>query len=198
MNAIAPYGSTAARSHGRPGRETRPRSVTIDIHSHVAVPEAAAIVAPHLDISTIPLAFFSTPETKEINGKQEADRGSRMSGRDDGLALRLRDLDDMGIDRQLVMPPPPQCYYTVPLEISVNATRVVNDGIAAYVARRPDRFRAWARCRCPTEKKPPPNSNAGCATLASRASRCSPMSPDGSFPILDSLRSGRKPRNSER
>lgn len=140
MNAIAPYGSTAARSHGRPGRETRPRGVTIDIHSHVVVPEAAEIVAPHLDISTIPLAFFSTPETKKINAQQEADRGSRMSGRDDGLALRLRDLDDMGIDHQLVMPPPPQCYYTVPLEISVKATRVVNDGIAAYVARRPDRF----------------------------------------------------------
>ena len=52
-----------------------------------------------------------------------------------GSAERLRDLDDMGIDIQVVMPPPPQCYYTVPLDIAVKATRIVNEGIAQYVAR---------------------------------------------------------------
>ena len=30
------YEATAARRHGRPGREVRPGSVTIDVHSHVA------------------------------------------------------------------------------------------------------------------------------------------------------------------
>ena len=102
----------------RPGRETRPRSTTIDIHSHVSVPAAAAIVEPYLDVSTIPLAFFSTANTKAVNAQQEADRRSRITGRDDGLAERLRDLDDMGIDIQVVMPPPPQCYYTVPIDIA--------------------------------------------------------------------------------
>jgi aminocarboxymuconate-semialdehyde decarboxylase len=38
------------------------------------------------------------------------------------------------------MPPPPQCYYTVPLDIAVEAARIVNDGLADYVARKPDRF----------------------------------------------------------
>ena len=41
------YGPTAARQHGRPGREVRPKSTTIDIHAHVAVPEAAAFVQPN-------------------------------------------------------------------------------------------------------------------------------------------------------
>jgi len=50
------YAPTAARKHGRPGRDIRPKSTTIDIHSHVAVPAAAAFVQPHLDLSTIPLA----------------------------------------------------------------------------------------------------------------------------------------------
>jgi aminocarboxymuconate-semialdehyde decarboxylase len=140
VSAIAPYGPTAARKHGRPGRETRPRSPTIDIHSHVSVPAAAAVVAPHLDVATIPLAFFSTANTKQVNTKQELDRASRITGRDQGLAERLRDLDEMGIDIQVVMPPPPQCYYTVPLDIAVKATRIVNEGIAQYVARQPDRF----------------------------------------------------------
>jgi aminocarboxymuconate-semialdehyde decarboxylase len=104
------------------------------------VPTATAIVAAHLDISTIPLAFFSTPDTKDVNAQQEIDRASRITGRDDGLSERLRDLDDMGVDVQAVMPPPMQCYYTVPLDIAVKATRVVNEGIAEYVARKPDRF----------------------------------------------------------
>ena len=68
------YGHTAARKQGRPGRETRPPSVTVDMHSHVMVPKAAELVAPHLDWSTIPLAHFATPATQALNRKQDADR----------------------------------------------------------------------------------------------------------------------------
>jgi aminocarboxymuconate-semialdehyde decarboxylase len=130
------YEPTVARTHGKPGREVRPKGLTIDIHSHVAVPEAAEFVKPHLDLTTIPLGYFSTPDTKELNARQEADRRSRMTHYDE----RLADLEAMGIDLQLVMPPPPQCYYTVPLEIAVPATRMVNEGIADFVAGKPDRF----------------------------------------------------------
>jgi aminocarboxymuconate-semialdehyde decarboxylase len=132
------YGPTAARSHGRPGRETRPKSVTIDIHSHVGVPAAAKFVEPHLDLSTIPLAHFSNAETKALNQKQEADIRERV-----GHEHRLSDLDAMGIDMQLIAPPPPQCYYTVPLDISVKATQIVNDGIAEFCAKAPDRFKGF-------------------------------------------------------
>jgi aminocarboxymuconate-semialdehyde decarboxylase len=132
------YGPTAARSHGRPGREVRPQSMTIDIHSHVAVPAAAAYVQPHLDPSTIPLVHFATPGTKDLNRRQDGDRQSRMTEYNE----RLADLDAMGIDLQLVMPPPPQCYYTVRTDIAVTASRMVNDGVAEYVSRKPDRFLA--------------------------------------------------------
>jgi aminocarboxymuconate-semialdehyde decarboxylase len=132
------YGSTAARAHGRPGREVRPKSITIDMHSHVAVPAAAEFVKPHLDLATIPLAHFATPDTKALNQKQEADRRSRITQYDE----RLKDMDAMGVDLQLVMPPPPQCYFTVPVDIAVPAIRMVNDGIAEYVAGKPDRFTA--------------------------------------------------------
>ena len=140
MNAIQPYGPTAAREHGRPGRELRTATTTVDIHSHVAVPAAAALVRPHLDPKTIPLAHFASVDTRQVNERQEADRRSRITGLDDGLEQRLRDLDAMGIDMQVVMPPPPQLYFTVPADIAVQAMRIVNDGIAEYVARRPDRF----------------------------------------------------------
>jgi aminocarboxymuconate-semialdehyde decarboxylase len=117
------YGRTVARKHGPLGRDVRPQTVTIDIHSHVSVPEAAAHVGRYLGSSANPLALFSTPETKAVNAQQEVDRRSRMTGHNDGLSERLRDLDHMGIDIQVVMPPPPQCYYTVPIDISVKLVR---------------------------------------------------------------------------
>src|SRR3989440_3698845 len=130
------YAATAARKHGKPGREVRPKSTTVDIHSHVAIPQAAALVKPHLDMSKIPLAHFADARTKALSQKQKEDIRSRITGYDE----RLADLDAMGIDLQLVMPPPNQCYYTLPLDIAVKAARMVNDGLAEYVARKADRF----------------------------------------------------------
>jgi aminocarboxymuconate-semialdehyde decarboxylase len=132
------YGPTAARQHAKPGRDLRPSSITVDMHSHVAVPEAAAFVQPHLDLSTIPLAHYATPATQALNRKQDADRRPQMTD----LKTRLADLDAMGIDLQIVMPPPPQCYHTVRPDIAVRAATMVNDGIAAFVAQKPDRFAA--------------------------------------------------------
>src|SRR5207244_9410043 len=98
-----------------------------------------ACVTPHHDSPSVPLALCPTPETKAVNQRQEADRLARMTGLDGGLADRLRDLDQMGIDLQLVMPPPPQLYFTVPVEIAVKAMQILNDGIAEFLARTPDR-----------------------------------------------------------
>ena len=110
------YEPTAARKHGRPGREIRPRSVTIDVHSHVAIPRAAEFAKPHLAANAMPLVTFANAETKAVNQKQEADISSRAS-----LEQRLAHLDAMGLDMQVIKPPPPQCYYAVPLDIAVKA-----------------------------------------------------------------------------
>ncbi|GAC1328114.1 MAG: amidohydrolase family protein [Beijerinckiaceae bacterium] len=130
------YAPTVARAHGKPGHDVRPKSFTFDIHSHVAVPAAAQYVQPHLDPSTIPLARWQSPETRAVNVKQDGDLKTALTG----LDYRLKVLDDMGLDMQLVMPPPPQCYYTVPIEIAVRAARIVNDGVAEFVEKAPDRF----------------------------------------------------------
>ena len=133
------FGPTAARTHGRPGRVVRPSSMTIDVHSHVAVPEAASFVKPHLDLASIPLVSFATRDTRALNQQQDVDRASRMTQYDE----RLRDLEEMGVDLQVVKPLPPQCYYTVPIEIADKASRMVNDGLAEYASRHPDRFIAF-------------------------------------------------------
>jgi aminocarboxymuconate-semialdehyde decarboxylase len=49
-------------------------------------------------------------------------------------------MDQMGVDMQLVMPPPPQLYHTVALEYAVPAARMINDGVAEFVSKHPDRF----------------------------------------------------------
>jgi aminocarboxymuconate-semialdehyde decarboxylase len=130
------YANTAARKHGKPGREQRPKSITIDAHTHIAIPQAGAYIKPYLDVSTIPLAHFASAETKELNAKQEADIRECMVSYDQRFAI----MDTMGVDAQLVMPPPPQLYHTVALEYAVPAARMVNDGVAEFVAKHPDRF----------------------------------------------------------
>lgn len=130
------YANTAARKHGKPGREARPQSTTIDSHTHIGVPAAGAYMKPHLDLSTIPLAHFSSAESTEINNKQQVDISECMVSYDQRFAI----MDMMGVDRQLVMPGPPQLYHTVALEYAVPAARMVNDGVAEFVAKHPDRF----------------------------------------------------------
>jgi aminocarboxymuconate-semialdehyde decarboxylase len=130
------YAPTAARKHGKPGRDVRPKSVTIDMHAHAAVPAAGKFVAPHLDVSTIPLAHFASAETKALNAKQEQDIGGRMTQYDD----RLRDMDNMGVDMQFVMPPPPQLYHQLKIDVAAPAARMINEGIAEYCAKHKDRL----------------------------------------------------------
>jgi aminocarboxymuconate-semialdehyde decarboxylase len=138
------YDKTAARVHGKPGREVRPQSTTIDVHAHVSVPEAAAFVAPYLDMATVPLAHFATPESKALTQKQEADIRARRDH-----AHRMADLDAMAIDMQFIAPPPLQCYYSVPLDIAVKAAQLVNDGIAAFCGKYPDRLKGFGTVPMP-------------------------------------------------
>ena len=132
------YADTAARTHGHPGRETQPQSVTIDMHCHVAVPRVAEIVAPHLKQSADPLVKASIPETQALMAKQAADIRTRIGTTDERFGV----MDAMGIDSQLISPAPPQIYYTLPLEVGVEAARALNDGIADYVGRHKDRLMA--------------------------------------------------------
>ena len=57
-------------------------------------------------------------------------------GRKQVYVMYFKTMDDMGVDMQLICPGPPQLYYTVPVEVGVKATRMLNDGIAEYVGKR--------------------------------------------------------------
>ena len=126
------YGPTAARGHGAGGRSPRPSGMTIDIHAHAVSTEAADFVRLHLP----PPRDTAAGETRALGAKQNQDRQSRLAN----PAERLAELDAMGIDIQVVMPSPGQCYHTLPAEIAIPAARKVNEGIAAFAAYRRDRL----------------------------------------------------------
>jgi len=140
MTAWNKYEPTAARSHGKPGREIRPKSVTIDIHAHVAVPAAGAYVAKHANLAGTGLDKFMSAEVAAVDARQNEDMKHRIVE----FEPRLKNLDDMGIDMQVILPPPGQCYYTVPQDIAVKAAQMVNDGIAEFCAKKPDRLIPFA------------------------------------------------------
>ena len=130
------YGLTAARTHGRPGREIRPSSLTVDIHSHVQVPAAADYAKPHL--TPDPGSSVHTEETRILTRKQDEDRTPNLID----LAMRMRDFDAMGVDAQVISPAPAQCYYSISAEAGIEAARMVNDGIAEIAAKAPRRIPA--------------------------------------------------------
>jgi aminocarboxymuconate-semialdehyde decarboxylase len=130
------YDLTAARAHGRPGREIRPRSLTVDIHSHVLVPAAAAYVGPHR--TPDPRSAVYSEDTRILSRQQDKDRTTNLVD----LGLRMRDFDAMGVDAQVISPAPAQCYYNVPAEVGIEAARMVNEGVASIAARMPDRIPA--------------------------------------------------------
>lgn len=136
MDETNNYGPTAARAHGRPGRQTRPQSRTIDMHSHIFLAEADAFAGPHVDIATLPMARHSTPATRMLNRRQDQERTPNMLSH----AVRLADMEQAGIDVQVVMSAPQQCYSTVAPEIAVRAATLVNDGICEWLSHGKDRF----------------------------------------------------------
>jgi aminocarboxymuconate-semialdehyde decarboxylase len=128
------YANSRARKRGAPGRTARPKSTTIDVHSHIFIRDAAEFSGPHVKADT--LSQFASEETQALQKKQNADRVPVMVE----TKQRLKDMDKQGIDIQLVMCAPGQCHYGAPLDILVKASQMINDGIAEYISRVPDRF----------------------------------------------------------
>ena len=129
------YGPTDARP--RPDGEKRLESITVDIHAHVFIPAANDFMEPYVDPMRIAMVKHANEETRALNFKQERDRGPVAMA---DHADRIEVLDAQGIDKQVVAPPPPQCYYQSPAAEALKGSQMVNDGIAEWVGQTPDRF----------------------------------------------------------
>ncbi len=116
--------------------QARGRHLVVDIHCHLGVPAADAIVQARYPGPPPGINDFTSPRTMEVNRGQFAAIGRTLNTVDQ----RLQDMDRLGIDIQALSPSPGQYFYFTDPETGLQAARAVNDGIAAAVAGQPDRF----------------------------------------------------------
>ena len=128
------YGPTAARQVST--KPIRLTTTTVDTHAHILIGEAADYITPLYDLGNIPFARYLNQDTQKIQALQDTERTVALSD----VADRVAVLDTQNIDIQIVAPVPNQCYYMARGEHAAKVSRMVNDGVAAWVAARPDRF----------------------------------------------------------
>ena len=123
-------------SAASPGSESRPKSITVDMHAHVAVPRAAEFVKPASRPSNVPLDHFSNAETKALMAKQDADIRERIRNTD----ARFRRHGRHGRRHAARLPGAAAAATTRSRSTSRCRPRsAINDGIAEYVGKHPDR-----------------------------------------------------------
>jgi aminocarboxymuconate-semialdehyde decarboxylase len=123
-------------SSGSSVAKKKNKSLRVDIHCHYLNTEVAAKVA-HLDPGQYePSVRYANALTREVNVRQMKERSPKLTD----IALRLKDMDRMGIDIQAVSPAPNQTYYWTDPGVGAELARALNERIAEIVAQHPDRF----------------------------------------------------------
>ena len=115
---------------------TKPPFRTVDVHSHLMVPESAELTRPHFKPELEPRTFYSSPDTKKINGElYELARDKYTDP-----ATRVADMDAMGIDVQLVSLTPFHYFYWADDRLAPRVAAMQNEAIARSVDHDPARF----------------------------------------------------------
>ena len=114
----------------------RSKSLRVDIHCHYLNAQVAERVTPLNPAQHEPMAVFSNAATRAANANQAKERGPKLTD----IALRLKEMDRMGVDIQAVSPAPHQTYYWTDPGMGQELARQVNERLAEIVAQHPDRF----------------------------------------------------------
>jgi aminocarboxymuconate-semialdehyde decarboxylase len=117
----------------------RRRTLTVDMHCHALTLAAEQLVAER------PQKLAEREVQPRMLGQQSFDYTVNVMLKAafpklTSLALRLQDMDAMGVDMQLVSPAPNQYYYWADPELARQLCRLINEHIAALVAQHPDRL----------------------------------------------------------
>lgn len=113
----------------------RGSNLVVDIHCHLNIAAAEALVRSQIADPPNP-AGFSSPASDAVMGALMRDIGPKLNNID----LRIAEMDALGVDVQAVSPSPGQYYYFAPPELGREAAQTINEGIAAAVARHPERM----------------------------------------------------------
>ncbi|MEI2731147.1 MAG: amidohydrolase family protein [Dermatophilaceae bacterium] len=115
------------------------RAAAVDLHAHVAVPAADALLgqAPGLARERELEQAAHSPHSLQENRAQL----ERVAAQLTDVPARLTDMDAMGIDVQVVGPMPMHHYWAEP-ELARRWVAATNAGIAAHCAQAPSRLLA--------------------------------------------------------
>jgi aminocarboxymuconate-semialdehyde decarboxylase len=111
-------------------------SLTVDMHCHFTSRRADELALPLRKAENEPTLAAIAGGSRE----RWANHIDSLEDRVRGFEQRLRDMDRMGIDVQIVSPGPMQYFYYLPPEVGREASRLVNDDIAVLAATHPDRL----------------------------------------------------------
>jgi len=114
-------------------------TATVDVHAHVAIPEADRLVAdrPGLAAARELDARRNGPEAAAVNGPMLAERAPLLIDPD----RRLAAMDAAGVDVQLVSPSPGHYHQWADAELAEQLCRLVNRATAEHCATAPGRLR---------------------------------------------------------
>jgi len=126
----------ASEGAGHPVKIEKLGVRTVDIHCHLHVPEADALLKSVMDIKNEPLMLHATDETRAFQRQHTQDIMPRATD----TALRLAEMDATGVDVQAVSTAPNHYAYWSAPELGREVAQTVNNKIADLVASHPDRF----------------------------------------------------------
>ena len=113
---------------------------TIDIHAHILFPEVMG------------LCGAAGPELGEKNGRQFFRSGDYVldyvrfiDGPMSNVEARLKLMEKLAVDHQLLSPNPLTYFYKQPAEVALRYCRAANDAMASLCAKHPQRFSGSAQ-----------------------------------------------------
>jgi aminocarboxymuconate-semialdehyde decarboxylase len=126
----------------RPQQVQSPRgrkSVTVDVHCHILTTEVERLVSGCAEKQAEQAAQLRMygPGSIEHNRTLFASLMPQLTGIDE----RLRRMDEMGVDIQVVSPSPNQYYYWADVDLAKQIVAVQNEHIASVCAANPERLR---------------------------------------------------------
>jgi len=134
------------RSAEHPGRTDRTvrrgnRCLTVDLHCHAFVTEVEQLVKDRPEKQAEPAM------QRRVMGVASAEYNRTTmlpaaAPKLTNLELRLRDMDEMGVDIQVISPTSVQHYYWADPDLAREIVRTTNDKIAESCAKHPDRLLA--------------------------------------------------------
>jgi len=124
--AAKPAKRAAKAKKSAPAKGPSPKPVVIDVHAHILEPEVLAF--------TFKQSMFAQALS---SGGVPQPLLQRMTD----MALRITEMDVMGVDIQVISPSIlQQCTYFAEPEEGLRMERLVNDRVAEAVAAKPDRL----------------------------------------------------------